>query len=257
MEKRRLLSWNINGLRAAQKKGFFAWLAEEKPDVLCLQETKVSLDKLTPDIAEVEGYRAVFNPAARAGYSGVAVYTNMEPFEVWKGFGIERFDSEGRTLILDLGGFVLFNVYFPNGKMSAERLRYKMDFYDAFLECAEGFREKGKGVVVCGDFNTAHREIDLARPRENSKVSGFLPQERAWMDRFVERGYLDTFRMYNHEPGQYSWWDLKTRARERDTGWRIDYFFVSGNLEGRVESAFILKEVMGSDHCPVGIELFA
>lgn len=255
MKRLRILSWNINGLRAAQKKGFFEWLEEESPDILCLQETKVSQDKITSDLTGIEGYQAIFSPAARAGYSGVAVYAKKKPADVWRGLGIERFDMEGRTLIIDMGPFILFNVYFPNGKMSAERLRYKMDFCEAFLEAADGFREKGRGVVVCGDFNTAHKEIDLARPRENSKVSGFLPRERAWLDKLVDHGYVDTFRMFNGEPGHYSWWDLKTRARERDIGWRIDYFFVSEDLEKRVKSAFILKEVTGSDHCPVGIEL--
>ncbi len=257
MKRLRILSWNINGLRAAQKKGFSEWLEKEGPDILCLQETKVSTDQLSPELTEIDGYHVIFNPAVRAGYSGVAVYTRKKPVEVWRGFGIERFDSEGRTLILDMGSYVLLNVYFPNGKMSPERLRYKMEFYDAFLECADGFRKQGRGVLACGDYNTAHREIDLARPKENSKVSGFLPMERAWMDKLIDHGYLDSFRMFNNEPGQYSWWDLKTRARERDIGWRIDYFFVSEDLRNRVKSAFISKEVMGSDHCPVGIEFIA
>jgi exodeoxyribonuclease III len=257
MKKTRILSWNVNGLRAVQRKGFSEWLARERPDILCLQETKVNEEQLTLDQSLVEGYRSYFSSAERKGYSGVALYTKKEPAEVWKGFGVARFDQEGRTLIADYGSFVLFDIYFPNGKMSAERLRYKLEFYDAFLEAAEGFRKQGRGVVVCGDFNTAHREIDLARPRENSKVSGFLPQERAWLDKLVSSGYLDTFRMFSEEPGHYSWWDLRTGARARDIGWRIDYFFVSEELRPRVKSAFILKEVEGSDHCPVGIELMA
>lgn len=253
MRRIRILSWNVNGLRALQRKGFTNWLASEQPDILCLQETKVGEEQLSLELSQVDGYNSYFNPAERKGYSGVAAYTLKKPRELWKGFGIERFDSEGRTLILDYGSFVLFNIYFPNGKMSAERLRYKMEFYDAFLECADGFRKQGRGVVACGDFNTAHREIDLARPKENSKVSGFLPRERAWMDKLVSHGYLDTLRIFTQEPGHYSWWDQK-RARERDIGWRIDYFFVSEDLRDRVKAAFIMRDVTGSDHCPVGIE---
>jgi exodeoxyribonuclease-3 len=255
MKRTRILSWNVNGLRALQRKGFTAWLAVERPDILCLQETKVGEEQLSLDLSVVDDYHTYFNPAERKGYSGVAVYSRREPEDLRKGFGIERFDREGRTLILDYGSFVLFNIYFPNGKMSAERLRYKMEFYDAVLECADGLRKEGRSVVACGDFNTAHREIDLARPRENSKVSGFLPQERAWLDKFVAHGYLDTFRIFTQEPGHYSYWDIKTGARERNVGWRIDYFFVSEDLRKRVKAAFIMQDVMGSDHCPVGIEL--
>jgi exodeoxyribonuclease-3 len=257
MRKMRILSWNVNGLRALQRKGFAAWLASQQPDILCLQETKVGEEQLPLDLSLVDGYHTYFNPAERKGYSGVAVYTRKKPGNIRKGFGIERFDHEGRTLILDYGSFVLFNIYFPNGKMSAERLRYKMEFYDAFLECADGFRKEGRSVVACGDFNTAHREIDLARPRENSKISGFLPQERVWLDKFVAHGYLDTFRIFTQEPGHYSYWDIKTGARERNVGWRIDYFFVSEDLRKRVKAAFIMQDVTGSDHCPVGIELTA
>ncbi len=250
-----LFSWNVNGLRAAHGKGFLDWFLASKPDVLCVQETKAREEQLPPELREVEGYHAYFSAPERRGYSGVALYSRPEPASVKGGFGIPRFDSEGRTLIADYGDFVLFNVYFPNGKQSRERLRYKMEFYDAFLDHAEALRGKGKAIIACGDFNTAHREIDLARPKENSKVSGFLPEERAWMDKFVEHGYVDTFRIFDREPGRYTWWDLKTRARERNIGWRIDYFFVSEELRERVKAACILPEVMGSDHCPIGMEL--
>jgi exodeoxyribonuclease-3 len=256
VKRLRILSWNVNGLRAARRKGFDRWLAGEGPDILCLQETKADLSQLDLEHASL-GYRVYLVSGERKGYSGVALFTRTEPRRTWNGFGIERFDREGRAIVADFGSFVLFNVYFPNGKQSKERLRYKMEFYDAFLEAAEGFRRQGKGVVACGDFNTAHTEMDLARPRENSKVSGFLPEERAWLDKLVAHGYHDTFRLFNREPGHYTWWDLKTRARERDIGWRIDYFFVSSELLGRVKDAFILKEVQGSDHCPIGVELTA
>jgi exodeoxyribonuclease-3 len=255
MKKITICSWNVNGIRAMLAKGFLDWLQEKRPDILCVQETKATEEQLPPELKEVKGYHAVFSAAERKGYSGVGQYFRLEPDNVRNGFGIPRFDNEGRTLISDYGGFVLFNIYFPNGKQSRERLRYKMDFYDAFLEYADALRKKGKGIVACGDFNTAHEEIDIARPKENSKVSGFLPEERAWLDKFVEHGYVDTFRMFNTEPGQYTWWDLKTRARERNIGWRIDYFFVSEDLREKVRSSYILAEVMGSDHCPICIEL--
>jgi exodeoxyribonuclease-3 len=255
MKKLVICSWNVNGVRAAHSRGSLDWFGERRPDILCLQETKASEEQLPTGLKEVEGYSAFFTAAERKGYSGVALYSRPQPLSVRSGFGLPRFDGEGRTLIADYDNFTLFNIYFPNGKQSKERLGYKLEFYDAFLAHAEALRAKGRGIIACGDFNTAHGEIDLARPKENSKVSGFLPEERAWMDKFVERGYLDTFRMFNDEPGHYTWWDLKTRARERNIGWRIDYFFVSEDMRGRVKSSYMLAEVMGSDHCPLCIEL--
>jgi len=255
MKKLTICSWNINGIRAAHSRGSLDWFRERRPDILCLQETKASLEQLPDGLREVEGYHVFYTAAERKGYSGVGLYSKPQPLNIKNGFAMPRFDGEGRTLIADYGKFALFNIYFPNGKQSKERLRYKLEFYEAFLDYAEGLRAKGKGIVACGDFNTAHREIDLARPKENSKVSGFLPEERAWMDEFVSHGYVDTFRMFNQEPGHYTWWDLKTRARERNIGWRIDYFFVSEEMRNNVKSSYILGDVMGSDHCPICIEL--
>ena len=251
----RLVSWNVNGIRAAQKKGFLEWLASDGPDILCIQETKANMSQLSKALTSAAGYSAYFSPQERKGYSGVALYTREEPKSVDYGLGVERFDSEGRTIVADYGDFVLFGIYFPNGQRSEERLRFKMDFYDTFLERTDALRAEGRNVVVCGDLNTAHKEIDLARPKENSKISGFLPEERAWLDKFLERGYVDTFRVFNQEPGNYSYWDQVSRARDRNVGWRIDYFFVDDGLAGRLSNAFILPEVMGSDHCPVGIEV--
>ena len=199
------------------------------------------------------GYHSFITTPERKGYSGEGLYTKKAPDSVQFGFG-DRFDAEGRTIIADYGEFVLFGIYFPNGRQSAERLQYKMDFYDAFLEYAEKTRASGKHVVVCGDVNTAHKEIDLARPKENANVSGFLPQERAWIDEFLDHGYKDTLRIFNQEPENYSYWDMMTRARDRNVGWRIDYFFVDQVFSERLTDAFILPDVMGSDHCPVGIE---
>jgi exodeoxyribonuclease-3 len=251
----RILSWNVNGLRAVLRKGFLDWLRRESPDALCLQETKTQPDQLPEDVLEPEGYHAYWSWGDRRGYSGVGLYTRQEPVKVETSFGVERLDAEGRVIMARYPGFTLFSTYFPNGKSGQDRLDYKLAFYDDFLKFADGLTKQGHKLVVCGDFNTAHHEIDLARPKENAKMSGFLPIERAWMDRFEEHGFVDTFRHFNKEPGHYSWWDLKTRARERNVGWRIDYFYVSSDLLPAVRRAFILPDVTGSDHCPVGIEL--
>lgn len=250
-----LLSWNVNGIRAIQKKGFLDWLSERDPDILCIQETKANPDQLTSELMDFGDYMKYFSSAEKKGYSGVSTFTKIEPNEVEHGLGIDRFDSEGRTLITHFDGFVLFNIYFPNGKKNEERLQYKMDFYEAFLMKAEEYRKNGKNIVACGDVNTAHEEIDLARPKANSDTSGFLQIERKWITKFLSLGYLDTFRQFNSEGGHYSWWDYVTRARERNVGWRIDYFFVNEEFGPHLKCGFILPEVMGSDHCPVGIEI--
>lgn len=255
MSKIRILSWNINGLRAVHKKGFLDWFKKDEPDILCLQETKAQEEQLPDEVRNVDGYHSYFSSAVKKGYSGVAIYTKEKPVSVKKGFGIERFDSEGRILIAEYKNFTLINIYYPNGKAREERLRYKMDFYDAFLEFANKLKKKGKNLIICGDVNTAHKEIDLARPKANEKVSGFLPEEREWMDKFFANGYLDTFRMFNQEPENYTWWDVISRARDRNVGWRIDYFFISESLKEKIKDAFIMSDVMGSDHCPIGIEI--
>ncbi len=251
----KLLSWNVNGIRGAYKKGFTKWLQSESPDILCLQETKATADQLPHDLVQPTGYRSHWNSASRSGYSGVAVYCKEEPLGVHNGMGIDRFDEEGRLIRLDFQDFTLFNVYFPNGKASPERLKFKMDFYEEFLRQIDDSRKLKKRLIFTGDVNTAHREIDIARPKENQKVSGFLPVEREWIDKVISHGYVDTFRQAHPETVQYSWWDLKTRARERNVGWRIDYVFVSKEMLKSVKNAFILSDVMGSDHCPVGVHL--
>jgi exodeoxyribonuclease-3 len=189
----------------------------------------------------------------KKGYSGVATFAKDKPLGVHNGFGVEKFDSEGRVVITEFTEFTLFNIYFPNGKKDDIRLQYKLDFYDYFLDYADQLKSRGKKLLVCGDFNTAHNAIDLARPRENEKVSGFLPVERKWMDKFVDHGFIDTFRQFRKEPGNYTWWDMKTRARERNVGWRLDYFFATENIMPTISEAFIMPEIIGSDHCPVGI----
>ncbi len=252
----KILSFNVNGIRAIEKKGFFEWMHQESPDILCLQETKAHPDQLTEVHLKREGYEAYWSSSMeKKGYSGVAIYTKIKPKSVVEGLGVAEFDIEGRTLIADFGDFILFNIYYPNGGQGNKRVPFKMRFYDAFLEKVEALRKKGKKIIICGDVNTAHEEIDLARPKQNEKNTGFLPEERAWVSKFIKCGYVDTFRHFIKEGGHYTWWDYFTGARKRDVGWRIDYFFITENLLPRLTKAFILKDVMGSDHCPVGIEL--
>jgi len=255
MKETKILCWNVNGIRAAKKHGFLDWLYGESLDILCLQETKAHPEQLDRDLQEPHGYHAYWNYPERKGYSGVATFTREKPLRIQNDFGVQDFDIEGRVIISEYPQFILFNVYFPNGKKDESRLKYKMAFYEVFLDFVEPFRQKGEKLIICGDFNTAHKEIDLARPKENENVSGFLPMERAWLDKLVAHGYIDTFRHFNKEPNQYTWWDLKSRARERNVGWRIDYFLVTANLLSSVSKAFIMPEVMGSDHCPIEIIL--
>ncbi len=251
-----MISWNVNGIRAVYRKGLVDFLLKDGADIICLQETKATIDQLPSELRELPGYHASFvSPEERKGYSGVCIYSRLKPKKVVPGLGKPRFDAEGRALAAYFDDFVLYNVYFPNGKASPERLRFKMEFYDEFLQVAKGAVDAGNHVVVCGDVNTAHKEIDLARPKENRKVSGFLPQERQWIDRFLDSGFVDTFRLFDPSPERYTWWDMKTGARERNVGWRIDYFFVDRGLRDRCRNAFIMPEVQGSDHCPIGIEM--
>lgn len=252
----KIISWNVNGIRAVARKGNLQEvLRDVRPDVLCLQETKAHPDQLTAKLRHPEGYFSYFSWAEKKGYSGVATFSRDEAASVRADFTSGHFEDEGRILITDHGDFLLYNIYFPNGKASKDRLAYKMDFYEACLTDAVAQVEGGRNVIICGDVNTAHTEIDLARPKENAKVSGFLPEERAWIDRLIDCGFVDTFRLFESGGGHYSWWDLKSRARERNVGWRIDYFFANEALVDRISAATILADVYGSDHCPVCIEV--
>ena len=251
----KLISWNINGIRAAAKKDFFAWLKKTSPDILCLQEVKAQVEQLPETILHPNGYETFWNSAERKGYSGVATFVKHSPKATIINFGDPHLDNEGRVILTHYEDFLLFNVYFPNGGRGEERLKYKLDFYKKFLKLIEDYRKKGHSIIFCGDVNTAHTEIDLARPKENMDNSGFMPIEREWLDKVTSLGYVDTFRMFHDGNGYYSWWDQKTRSRDRNIGWRIDYFFVSPDLAPKVKNAFILADVLGSDHCPVGIEL--
>ena len=251
-----LYSWNVNGYRAVLRKGFRDWLDGCGGDVVLLQETKAEPEQLTPAQREPDAFSHHYWNWSRTkkGYAGVACFANPEPLAVRRGLPDPRFQNEGRVLHLEYPDFHLLNVYFPNGQMSAERLEFKLGFYDAFLLHAQDLRQS-KPVVVGGDFNTAHREIDLKNPAANADRSGFLPVERAWLDAFVGHGYIDTFRLFETGPHHYSWWSYRFNARHNNAGWRIDYFFVSEELRDRVRGAWIQPEIPGSDHCPIGLEL--
>ncbi len=252
-----LLSWNLNGARAAYRAGFLPWLAEAAPDILCLQETRADADQLPDEMRQPAGYHAFWHGSERKkGYSGTALLSRRAPDQVQFGLGVPEFDDEGRTIVAHYSDFTLINCYFPNGSRDHSRVPYKLAFYDAFLEMCERLREEGRPLVFCGDVNTAHREIDLARPKDNRNTTGFLPEERAWMDQLVALGYIDTFRHFHPDlAGHYTWWAQWGGARERNVGWRIDYFFVAAEVLPRVAGAFILPDVRGSDHCPVGMRL--
>jgi exodeoxyribonuclease III len=253
----RLFSWNVNGARSVQKKGFGAWFDTAAPDILCLQEVRAEPEQIDPAIASPLGYHAFWNPSrAKKGYSGTGLICRERPVAVEYGLGDEQFDVEGRTIIADFGDWVLLNSYFPNGRADLSRVDYKLRFCALFLQRCDAFRAAGKRVVFCGDLNTAHREIDLARPKENEKNTGFLPVERAWIDRVVEAGYVDTFRHRCPDAtNAYTWWAMRMRARERNVGWRLDYFFVDDGLRAGIREARIHADVLGSDHCPVELVL--
>jgi exodeoxyribonuclease-3 len=252
-----IVSWNVNGLRSVAKKGFLSWVSCESPDILCLQETKADAEQIPDDVRYIDGYTSFFSSAkSKKGYSGVALYTKIPLREVRLGMGVKRFDDEGRIIEADFDKFTLLNVYFPNGGGGPERLQYKLDFYDAFLAHIDDLRRRGKRVIFCGDVNTAHEEIDLARPKENEKNTGFLPEERAWIDEVVSHGYVDVFRHFHpHKADAYTYWDMKTRARERNVGWRIDYFFVGAEVLPWVTRVGIRSDIFGSDHCPIYLDL--
>ncbi|MBT5855882.1 exodeoxyribonuclease III [bacterium] len=252
----KIISWNVNGIRACHKKGFSEFLETEAPDVLCLQETKANVEDLDEHIVRPSGYHSAwFSASSKKGYSGVAIFTKDKPQNIVEGFGIEKYDREGRVLMADYGDFAVFSVYFPNGQMNEDRLIYKLDFYNDFFAHCNDLRDQGKHLIITGDYNTAHHPIDLARPKENESTSGFMPIEREWMDKLEQQGYVDTFREFNKDPEEYSWWSYRTRARERNVGWRIDYCFVDQAFLPQVTNAFILQGQHGSDHCPVGIEI--
>ncbi len=249
----KIISWNVNGLRAVHGRGFLAWLRGTGADIVCLQEVKAQEDQLPPELHNPPGYRSYFNSGERKGYSGVACYVREEPLSVGRRFGLERFDAEGRMLELRYPLFTLVNLYVPQGGRAKENLPYKLEFYERLI----GFmrRLRHERVAFIGDFNIAHEEIDLARPKENRNSIMFTPEERKQIDAVVELGYADSFRTFHREGGHYTWWPYFAQARQRNLGWRIDYAFTSPSLTPELKDAFIWSDVKGSDHCPVGIEL--
>ncbi len=246
----KFVSWNVNGIRAVEKKGFIDMLPAFDADVVCLQETKAQPDQLSEQLKNIPGYSSYWHSAERKGYSSVACYSRIEPVAIHYGIGVPEIDREGRVLTLEFGSYYLINIYFPNSGEKLVRLDYKLRFNAQLIAFAKEL-EKKKPVILCGDFNVAHKEIDLKNPQNNVKNAGFTPEERAWMDSFVAAGYVDTFRIFNQEPEQYTWWSYRFSARAKNIGWRIDYFCVSETAKARVKSAAILHEILGSDHCPV------
>jgi exodeoxyribonuclease-3 len=251
----KLLSWNVNGLRAAEKKGFLDWLGQCGADVVAIQEIKAQPEQLSAALLNPPGYWASFNPAEKKGYSGVATYSTRAPLAVSTTLNAPQFDVEGRVLISEFKPFVFFNIYFPNGGRGPEWVAHKLAFYRRFLEVAQRYRQARRAIVVTGDFNTAYAEIDIARPKGNEQHSGFMPEERVALGEFFDAGLVDTFRHLHPDTVKYTWWDMVSRARDRNVGWRLDYFMVSADLRDRIVSADIHNEVMGSDHCPVSLVL--
>jgi len=253
MAKTTMISWNVNGIRAVAKKEALRWVDEMVPEFLGLQEIKAEEDQIPDDLFAHRYKHLLVSSSHKKGQSGVALFSDIDPDYTSPCYEVDTL-KEGRINEMHWGNIAFFNVYFPNGKRSEERLAYKLAFYDRFLDHIEGLKKKGMSIIFCGDVNTAHREIDLARPKENEEISGFLPVERAWIDKVIEAGYIDTFRyVHGDEPQRYSWWSMRTRARERNVGWRIDYFFVSEDLKEKIVDADILDHIMGSDHCPISL----
>jgi exodeoxyribonuclease III len=249
-----IISWNINGIRAAERKGFVEWISKGTYDIICVQETKVhDPNILSKQLLDPKGYISLWNSATeKKGYSGVAIYTKEKPLSVKTDFGKNILSKEGRMLQLEFKDFILINIYFPNGGASDIRLNFKLKFYKQFLTYIKKLHSTGKHIIFCGDVNTAHHEIDLARPKPNTKNSGFMPIERSWLDKFEKAHFIDTFRfLHPDKKDSYTWWDYKTRARSRNVGWRIDYFWVNKKMQSKIKQAKILSEIDGSDHCPV------
>jgi exodeoxyribonuclease-3 len=251
----KIISWNVNGLRAALKKDALQAVLDLDPDLLCLQEIKARPEQIPAEQREPDGYRAVWNPAQRPGYSGVATFLREQALEVTTGMGVPRFDVEGRVIRTRHPGFLLYNIYFPNGQRGKERVDYKLDFYAHLLDQCDALHAAGENIIITGDFNTARQPIDLRNPDENATTSGFLPEERVWVQKFLEHGFVDVYRHLYPERVQYTWWTYRFGARQRGIGWRIDYFLVSEALVPRVQDAAIHEDVQGSDHCPVELVL--
>jgi len=254
----RIISWNTNGLRATAKQGFFTPLFQQyKPDILCLQETKTTPEQLPEEVRNVSNYYSYFtHPKEKKGYSGVAIYTKEKPKEVFYGMGVKKLDDEGRLLGIKLKNFTIITCYFPNGGAGPHRLKYKLEFYDAFLKFILKLRKNGENVIFCGDINTAHEAIDLARPKANEENTGFLPIERAWISKVIKNNFIDVWRNFNPDKKDvYTYWDQKTRSRDRNVGWRLDYFFADKKIISKIKDVGMMGDYFGSDHCPIYLEI--
>ncbi|MBN1967802.1 MAG: exodeoxyribonuclease III [Candidatus Delongbacteria bacterium] len=251
----KIVSWNVNGLRAIKNKGFLDWFKNYNADIICLQETKLQEDQIEEDLKNPLDYHSYWSFAEKKGYSGVVIYSKEEPLHVSYGLGEPRFDNEGRVVRVDYKNFILMNIYFPNGQKDDNRLKFKMEFYDLFLAYVNRLKNEGKNIIVCGDYNTAHKEIDIKNAKANENRSGFLQIEREWMDKYISNGYTDTFRKMNPDTVKYSWWSYMFNARKNNAGWRIDYFFVNNEFAEKIKNADIDNSVMGSDHCPIILEI--
>ena len=247
----KIISWNVNGIRAVYRKNFLKWMRKINPDILCLQEIKAQEEQIPEELVKPRGYHAYFNFAERKGYSGVAIYTKKRPLKVEYKLGLKRFDQEGRILKLKYPVFTLINLYFPHGAHDKRNLVYKLKVYNYFINYLKKIQDKN--IILIGDFNIAHKEIDLARPKDNEDNIMFTPEERRQIDRIIELGLIDTFREFNKKGGNYTWWSYKFNAREKNLGWRLDYVFVSKTMIQKIKESFILNKVIYSDHCPIGI----
>ncbi|NQZ56702.1 MAG: exodeoxyribonuclease III [Lentisphaeraceae bacterium] len=250
----KLISWNVNGIRAVEKKGFVEEMLSWDADVICLQETKAHKEQLSDNLLNIEGYKSWWHSGVKKGYSSTAIYSRLEPIAIHEGLGIEEFDNEGRVIIAEFEDFYIINCYFPNAQAEIKRIDYRLAFGDALIEQLNT-RFADKTRLICGDYNVCHKPIDLARPKQNEGKPGYSMEERQWMDKLIGIGYHDTFRMFNQEPDQYSWWSYRGGARGRNVGWRLDYFCVDSASKDKIVDAGIMQEVMGSDHCPVSIIL--
>ena len=250
----KILSYNVNGIRAALNKGFADWLHAAAPDVICLQETKAMEEQVDTAAFEDLGYQHYWHSAQKKGYSGVAILTKTQPLHVEYGTGIDHMDFEGRVIRADFEKVSVISLYLPSGT-NIDRLEYKFKFMDDFQNYINSLKEKHPRLVICGDYNICHRAIDIHDPVRNKNVSGFLPEEREWIDGFMKNGFVDSFRHLNPEPHQYSWWSYRANSRNNNKGWRIDYNLVSENLKNNIERAYILPDAKHSDHCPVALEL--
>ncbi|WP_295603586.1 exodeoxyribonuclease III [uncultured Methanobrevibacter sp.] len=252
----KLVSWNVNGIRAVSKKEeFWDWFDNTDADIINFQEVRATQDKIPEKLADVEGFHQSFNEAEKKGYSGVGTYSKIEPLEVVNGLGVEELDSEGRVLRIKYPDFYLYNIYFPNSGMNAKRLDFKVDFCKVLLEQLVELKNNGENVVITGDYNIAHHPIDVYNPKNCEGKSGYLPEERAWLDELEKAGFVDTFRIFDEGENNFTWWSYRTKARDRNAGWRLDYFYVNEEIRDNVKSAEILSDIYGSDHCPVTLEL--